>query len=120
MFLATGQVINVFKSSDFKDRSTGEITPGKSKIQILGDFPQSNGEVRKQLVDFSVDDRSLYDILIGAFIRVPISVFCNNNQVVFFIPKGSIPEPVNASDDQKSLKNGLKFNASNSSNPKPA
>jgi hypothetical protein len=94
MFLATGQIINIFDANDFKDRTTGEITKGKSKIQLLGDFPQENGDVKKQLVDFSVENRAMYAKLIGKEVRVPISVFCNNNQIVFFIPKGSVPQPV--------------------------
>ncbi len=94
MFLATGQIINLFNNQDFKNKETGEVTKGKSKIQLLGDFPQPNGEVRKQLVDFSVDDRSIYEKLLGKTIRISISVFCNNNQVIFFIPKGSVPELV--------------------------
>jgi hypothetical protein len=94
MFKVEARLINTFKANDFTNKETAETVAGKDKIQLLGQFPVESGEARMELIDFSVDDIRLYKPLQGKLMTVPISMFSNNNRVVYFVPKGSIPKAI--------------------------
>lgn len=92
MFNVTGQVLHVFQDSDRTDTDTGEITKGKPKVQILGDVPLANGEIRRDMVTLSVEHKADYEPLVGKTISVPLGMFSPaKGQVVYFIPKGGKP-----------------------------
>jgi len=95
MFTVTGQLINVFAGQDQVNSETGEVTPGKPRIQILGYMPQPTGEVRYDLLTVSVEDRAKFQQLKGKPIRIPVGAFSpSKGQVVWYVPKGTKPELV--------------------------
>lgn len=92
MFNVTGQVLHVFQDADRTDTSTGEIQKGKPRVQILGDVPLANGEIRRDMVTLSVERKADYESLVGKVISVPLGMFSpSKGQVVYFIPKGGKP-----------------------------
>lgn len=92
MFNVTGQVLHVFTDADRTDTATGEIQKGKPRVQILGDVPLANGEIRRDMITLSVESRADYEALIGSTISVPLGMFApSKGQVAYFIPKGGKP-----------------------------
>lgn len=97
MFQVTGQVLHVFKDPDRTDRETGEVTKGKAKVQILGEMPLENGEIRRDMITLSVDKKADYEPLIGSRIAVPLGMFSpSKGQILYFIPRGGKAEVLSA------------------------
>lgn len=91
MFTVTGRVINVFTDQD-RQGQDGELIKGKPRVQILGDIPLSNGEIRRDMITLTVDRRSDYETLADSLISVPLGFFSPaKGQIFYFIPKGGKP-----------------------------
>lgn len=93
MLQLRGVLINSFKTKGGTN-DDGSVYEPKDKIQLLGDIPQRDGGVRKDLIDLSVDDFSIYRDLVGSEIIVNIGAFASKNNIIFFVQKGTLPEPV--------------------------
>lgn len=92
MFQVTGEVLHVFQEPDRTDRATGEISRGRPKVQILGELPLENGEVRRDMITLSVDRKADYEPLVGSRISVPLGMFAPaKGQIAYFIPRGGKP-----------------------------
>lgn len=92
MFSVTGQVMNVFTPPDRTDKETGETEKSKPKVQLLGALPLQNGETQFDMITLSVEDRTMFEKLKGKKVRLPLGVFASKSSVIYFIPKGSVPE----------------------------
>lgn len=92
MFQVTGQVLHVYQEPDRVDRETGEVSKGRSKVQILGELPLENGQTKHDMITLSVDRKSDYETLTGSRISVPLGMFSPaKGQIAYFIPKGGKP-----------------------------
>lgn len=97
MFQVTGKVLHVYKDPDRTDRETGEVNKGKAKVQILGELPLENGEIRHDMITLSVERKGDYEPLVGSRIAVPLGMFSPaKGQIMYFIPKGGMPEVMDA------------------------
>ncbi len=92
MFTVSGKVINVFDQPGKVDQETGEIGETTCRLQILGNMPVPNGELRLDLITVKVENKKAYEALQDKEIRLPIGVFApSKGQVVYYVPKGSKP-----------------------------
>jgi hypothetical protein len=91
MIELTGTVVNTFATPAGKNKK-GEDYDSKDKIQVIGEFPMPNGEVRMELVTLTVDDLSEYIQHINKKIRISVGVMATGaRSVLFFVRKGSSP-----------------------------
>jgi tetrahydromethanopterin S-methyltransferase subunit F len=91
MIELTGTIVNTFATPAGKNKK-GEDYDSKDKIQVIGEFPMPNGEVRMELVTLTVDDLSEYIQLINKKIRISVGVMATGaRSVLFFVRKGSSP-----------------------------
>jgi len=95
MFTVTGQVLKTYYQEGRTDKETGEIEPGSHKVQLLGEMPVKGGDSRADLITLTVEDPKAYAGMKGKRIRVPLGFFApQKGNIVYFIPKGSLPEVV--------------------------
>lgn len=96
MLTLNGQVLNVFEVPAYTDKKTGEVTPARSRVQIMAENVLQNGEVRMDLVNLTVAHADPYKALQGRQVRVPVGVFASGRDVTFYALKGHNPELVGA------------------------
>lgn len=90
MFQITGRVINCFFQPGNLDKVTGELREGKSKVQILGDIPISNGGSKMDLVTLTVPEGVNFEQYLNKEVSVPLGFFSpSKGSILYFIPKGS-------------------------------
>lgn len=94
MLMLNGTVINVFQSPKGHNKKTGEEYGGQDRVQVMAENILPNGEKRVDLVNLTVENPQAYTTLQGKPVRVPVGIFSVNNVIHFFVPKGSIPEPI--------------------------
>ena len=93
MFTVSGTVINVFDQQGKVDQETGVMGETTPRLQLLGNMPMPNGEMRMDMITVKVENRAAYETLKGKVIRLPIGVFSpSKGQIVYYVPKGSKPE----------------------------
>jgi len=83
----TGQVVNIFKRRDFKDKETGEVKEGKHVVQFMVERDLGDG-LGTQLVleDISIPP-SLYDKLKakkGHTVTFPVGAIASGNRVILY------------------------------------
>lgn len=86
MYEVTGQIINVFHSP------ATEKYEASFKVQLLGDNPLMDGQVKKEMLTLNVP-RPVYDSLqdqVGKTVSLPIGFYVKNNVLVTFYPKGQV------------------------------
>lgn len=93
MLQMTGQLLNVFRTVQGVNKE-GKEFGGKEKIQILGSETLQNGETQNKLIDLSCNDVSAFDRYLGQMISFPVGVLASGKQVIFYIPRGAVPELV--------------------------
>jgi len=95
MFTVTGKVINTFVQPGQVNKETGEAGKASAKVQILGEMPVQGGDSRADLITLTVESQKTYEELQGKTIRVALGFFAPlKGNIVYFIPKGTIPELV--------------------------
>jgi hypothetical protein len=80
-----GKIINVYKAPDFKDQKTGEVTPGRYKIQMQAENILKNGEKRVELVQLTTDRPDIYNGLENHLVSVPVGGFVNGRTIGFYL-----------------------------------
>ena len=84
MFTLTGVLVNTYRAPLRKGAEASEVE--KDKIQILGDVPLQNGEVRKDLITITVPDVRKYEGEEGTEISLPVGVFAPaKGQIIYFM-----------------------------------
>jgi hypothetical protein len=80
-----GQLMNIFKTADFKDRETGEVKVGRLKLQLMCESVLSNGETKHELFDITIPDfkQEEYKDKVGEQVNVPCSFYAKG-AVTFF------------------------------------
>jgi hypothetical protein len=95
MFTVTGQVLKTFIQAGQTDKETGEVGKSSTKVQMMGEMPVLGGETRFDLITLTIENQKAYEDLKGKKIRVPLGFFApQKGNIVYFIPKGSVPEVV--------------------------
>lgn len=77
MLILKAILSNKYKSDDFTDKTSGAITKGRNKIQLLIEKPLKNGGVKKELIDLSIPEEKLskYLGMEGKQVEVDVSYF---------------------------------------------
>ncbi len=77
MLILKAELMGIYKSNDFKDKTTGAITIGKVKLQLLSKQVMKDGSTKMTLLDISVPDTkvNLYSKdKIGKIVEVDVGV----------------------------------------------
>lgn len=99
MLTLNGEVLNVFDQAASTDKTTGEIRPAKSRVQIMAENELQNGQKRHELVNLTVEDPTLYRQLQGRQVSVPVGAFVASGAVLFYALKGQKPVALSAAPD---------------------
>lgn len=91
MFTLNGTLLHIFETGKGVNKKTGEEYDSQDKIQILGDIPLQNGEIRKDIVTITTHDIShIKNIPLGSSVNVPVGMFAQGKGLItYFMPKGS-------------------------------
>lgn len=81
-----GMLLSIYKSNDFKDKETGEVSQGKHKLQLLVENELQNGSVKNEMQDVSIPDSKLkeYETQIGKKVQVKCD-FVTKGQISFYV-----------------------------------
>lgn len=83
--LLKGKLENVFKAKDYKDKTSGEVTPGKYQAQF---FEQVEGEEGVQLVvhKISLPEEKANQLKnkVGDIISLPVKAFVNKGKLGYY------------------------------------
>jgi len=97
MFTVTGQVLKTYIQPGQVDKETGEIGKPSVKVQIMGEMPVMGGESRLDLITLTVENQKTFEDLKQKRVRIALGFFApQRGTIVYFIPKGSVPEVVAA------------------------
>jgi len=95
MFTVTGQVLKTYIQPGRTDKETGETGESSVKVQMMGEMPVQGGETRLDLITLTIENQKAYEELKGKKVRVALGFFApQKGNIVYFIPKGSVPEIV--------------------------
>lgn len=80
-----GKLENVFKAKDYKDKSSGEVTPGKHQAQFIEQIESEEGS---QLVIHKVsipEERAIQlKNKIGEIVSLTVKAYANKGQIGFY------------------------------------
>lgn len=96
MITMKGQIVNVFKANDSRDRETGEIRQGKHKIQIMGKLPLESGDFQLAMHDMSIPELETFKPFQGKWVEVALGIMSSGDNTIFYIPRGSKPVEIDA------------------------
>ena len=76
MLTIKAKMLHSFKSADFTNRETGEVTLGKNKLQLLMEVPLRDGGFKNELLDISIPPEkvSLYKDQEGEIVEVDVAI----------------------------------------------
>ena len=83
MYNVTGEIINVFESPK------SEKYDASFKVQMLGDSPLVDGQIKKEMLTISVPKEIFQNLKnhINEEMTLPIGFYVKNGQLVTFYPK---------------------------------
>lgn len=81
-----GQLVSVYKNTDYKDKETGKVSEGKHKLQLLVEEELANGSIRHDMQSISIPDSLVdnYQDQIGQRVQVKCDI-ASKNQVSFYV-----------------------------------
>ncbi len=90
MYNVKAQVLNSFHSP------ASEKYPESFKVQLLGDSPLKDGQVKKEMLTLSVPEKIFNSLKgqEGKNVTLPIGFFVSNNRLTPFYPKNSSTKPI--------------------------
>jgi len=95
MLTIVGKLENLFTKAEYLDKSSGEVVPAKLYLQVMGKFPQENGDFRFEMKDIKADISTFETIktLKDKQLIIPVSPFAprNSTDIYYSIPKGLTP-----------------------------
>ena len=79
------KIENIFKSKDFTDKKTGEVSKAKYKIQTFDKIETEEGEQIK-LIDISIPDNIYEDLKnkIGEIVTLKVGTYVSGGRVGFY------------------------------------
>lgn len=84
MLTINGTVINVVDSPAKTDKKTGEIYPASSRVQLLCENIQENGQKKMELVTLKVEKADVYRKLQGQSVSVPVGAMGEGNAKIIY------------------------------------
>lgn len=83
--IAKLKIENLYKSKDFKDSKTGDVTAGKWKVQSFQTIESDEGNQMK-LIDISVPEEQALKLKskLGEIVSIPVGTYVNNGKVGFY------------------------------------
>lgn len=87
MYTITAEVINAFTMP------ASDKYPESYRLQLMGDLFTKDGQIRKDLIDFSVPKEE-FDKLkdcVNQTVSLPVSFFVQSNRIKPYYPKGASP-----------------------------
>ncbi len=94
MLTLNGQVMNVLSVPEYTDKKTGEVTPARFRVQLMGQTLTQQGENKIELVNLTVADGDAYKALQGRQVRIPVGIFVTGGAAQFYAIKGGKPESI--------------------------
>lgn len=92
MFQVSGVVLHLFDAPGRVDKTSGEVDADKPKVQIMGEIPQRNGQVKYDIIDLTCHSPEDFAGLKGKRVTVPLGMFAPTaGNIVYFIPQGCKP-----------------------------
>ncbi len=94
MLTLTAQVVNVFSTSEFTDKKTGDITPAGHKVQLQYLEPVKGGGEKIVLKDMNVRTHGeVYKKVVGKTVSVPVGIWVDTEtrKPGLYIPDGCLP-----------------------------
>lgn len=92
MFQVSGVVLHLFDAPGRIDKESGAVDADKPKVQIMGEIPQRNGQVKYDIIDLTCHSPEDFAGLKGKRITVPLGMFAPTaGNIVYFIPQGCKP-----------------------------
>lgn len=81
-----GMLLSIYKSNDFKDKETGEVSHGKHKLQMLVESELQNGSVKNEMQDISIPDNRVkeFETQIGKKVQVKCDIM-SKGQISFYV-----------------------------------
>lgn len=81
-----GMLLSIYKSNDFKDKETGEVSHGKHKLQLLIENELANGSIRNDMQDISIPDARVkeFETQIGKKVQVKCDIM-SKGQISFYV-----------------------------------
>lgn len=81
-----GKLLSLYKNPDFKEKTTGEVTAGKYKLQLLVETELSNGSVKHDMQDISIPDSRVeeFKVQVGKEVNVNCS-YISKSPVSFYM-----------------------------------
>jgi len=79
------KIENIFKSKDFTDKKTGEVTPGKWKIQTFENIETEEG-IQMKLFDISITDEYAEKVKNkkGETVTFPVRAYFANGKIGYY------------------------------------
>lgn len=90
----TATVVNVFPTSEFIDKKTGDVTPAGHKVQMQYTEPVKAGGEKIVLKDMNIRlHGDAYKKVIGKLVSVPVGIWVDTEtrKPGLYIPDGSLP-----------------------------
>jgi len=80
MVQITAVLLSIYKSNDFVNKQTNEVTEGKNKIQLLSVRKMKNGSEKKELLDISIPSHkvNLYKDKVGKEVTVEVGIIAKD------------------------------------------
>jgi hypothetical protein len=81
-----GTLLAIYKSNDFKDKESGEVSKGKHKLNMIVQNEQANGSVKNEIQDISIPDTRVkeFESQIGKTVQVKCD-FVTKGQISFYV-----------------------------------
>jgi len=79
------KIENIFKSKDFKDKKSGEVTQGKWKIQTFENIETEEG-IQMKLFDISITDEYAEKVKNkkGETVTFPVRAYSSNGKIGYY------------------------------------
>jgi len=83
MLKLSAVLLNTYKSDEYTNKETAEVTPSKNRFQMLIKKPMKNGTIKQELQDITVKDDvyNKYKDAIGKTIEIDVGYF---GKITFF------------------------------------
>ncbi|MDO9303851.1 MAG: hypothetical protein Q7T77_00845 [Sulfuricurvum sp.] len=81
-----GMLLSIYKSNDFKDKETGEVSHGKHKLQMVLESELQNGSVKNEMLDISIPDNRVkeFETQVGKKVQVKCDIM-SKGQISFYV-----------------------------------
>jgi len=81
----SGKLENVYKSKDFTDKDSGEVTKGKYQLQFMERVESEEGaQLVVHKISIPQDKAKQYQGKVGENVQVPVKSFAQKGNVIYY------------------------------------